>query len=83
MNNAKSHPSSEFGRQEASVEFLTDLEEKLEVAQVQREVYHSLTAKLGPGTLEEEDVIRLEDLESTLLNITQVCRGYVQACGIT
>lgn len=65
------------------MEFLTDLEEKLEVAQVQREVYHSLTAKLGPGTLEEEDVIRLEDLESTLLNITQVCRGYVQACGIT
>ena len=47
VNNAKSHPSSKFGRQEAVVEFLTDLEEKLEVAQVQREVCHSLTAKLG------------------------------------
>jgi nuclear pore complex protein Nup155 len=70
VNNAKSHPSSEFGRQEAAVEFLTDLEEKLEVAQVQREIYQHLITK--PGTPRGEDALRLRYLESTLLNITQV-----------
>lgn len=70
VNNAKSHPSSEFGRHETAVEFLTDLEEKLEVAQVQREICHSLTAKLGAPS--GEDTLRLRYLQNTLLNITQV-----------
>ena len=70
VNNAKSHPSSEFGRHETAVEFLTDLEEKLEVAQVQREICHKLAAKLGNP--QGEDAMRLRHLENKLLNITQV-----------
>jgi Non-repetitive/WGA-negative nucleoporin C-terminal len=70
VNNAKSHPSSEFGRHETAVEFLTDLEEKLEVAQVQREIYHSLAAKLGAP--KGEDALRFRHIQNMLLNITQV-----------
>jgi len=40
--NAKSHPISAGGRHETAIAFLTDLEEKLEVAQVQLEVYYKL-----------------------------------------
>lgn len=72
MNNAKSHSASETANQETAVEFLTDLEERLEVAQVQREVYHSLVAKLKNP--QGDDVSRLKRIESELLNITQVSR---------
>lgn len=40
--NAKSHPISAGGRHETAIAFLTDLEEKLEVAQVQLEIYNTL-----------------------------------------
>src|SRR6266508_2720444 len=40
--NAKSHPISVGGRHETAIAFLTDLEEKLDVAQVQLEIYHTL-----------------------------------------
>ena len=42
--NAKSHPISTGGRHESAIVFLTDLEEKLEVAQVQLEIYNTLLA---------------------------------------
>lgn len=42
MANAKSHPISAGGRHETAIAFLTDLEEKLEVAQVQLEIYNTL-----------------------------------------
>ncbi|KJA29400.1 hypothetical protein HYPSUDRAFT_32851 [Hypholoma sublateritium FD-334 SS-4] len=40
--NAKSHPISVGGRHETAIAFLTDLEEKLDVAQVQLEIYSTL-----------------------------------------
>lgn len=40
--NAKSHPISAGGRHETAIAFLTDLEEKLDVAQVQMEIYNTL-----------------------------------------
>ncbi|CAA7258664.1 unnamed protein product [Cyclocybe aegerita] len=40
--NAKSHPISAGGRHETAIAFLTDLEEKLDVAQVQLEIYNTL-----------------------------------------
>ncbi|KAF8168187.1 nucleoporin [Crassisporium funariophilum] len=40
--NAKSHPISVGGRHETAIAFLTDLEEKLDVAQVQLEIYNTL-----------------------------------------
>ncbi|KAF9568469.1 nucleoporin [Agrocybe pediades] len=40
--NAKSHPISAGGRHETAIAFLTDLEERLDVAQVQLEVYNTL-----------------------------------------
>ncbi|KAF8587314.1 nucleoporin [Ramaria rubella] len=76
VNNAKSHPSSEYGRQEAAVEFLTDIDEKLEVAQVQREVSQSLVAKLGVA--QGEDALRLRHLENALLNITKLYTDYAE-----
>lgn len=42
VGNAKSHPISADGRHETAIAFLTDLEEKLEVAQVQLEIYNQL-----------------------------------------
>ncbi|KAF8527887.1 nucleoporin [Hysterangium stoloniferum] len=76
VNNAKSHSSAEVGRQETAVEFLTDLEEKLEVAQVQREVYHSLFAKLKNP--QGQDSLRLRQLEKELLNISQLYNNYAE-----
>jgi nuclear pore complex protein Nup155 len=71
VNNAKSHSSSEVKKHQVpAVEFLTDLEEKLEVAQVQREVYNSLARKLKNP--QGEDSKRLSRLERELLNISQV-----------
>jgi nuclear pore complex protein Nup155 len=40
--NAKSHPLSVDARHETAIQFLTDLEEKVEVAQVQLEIYNTL-----------------------------------------
>jgi len=71
VNYAKSHPSSELGRHEAAVEFLSDLEEKLEVAQVQVEVYHELYSRLSSGSFTDRQA--LERLNRTLLNISEVC----------
>ena len=42
MGNAKSHPISVGGRHETAIAFLTDLEEKLDVEQVQLELYNTL-----------------------------------------
>lgn len=42
VGNAKSHPISAGGRHETAIAFLTDLEEKLDVAQVQLEIHNHL-----------------------------------------
>jgi nuclear pore complex protein Nup155 len=70
VGNAKSHPVAAGGQHEAAIAFLTDLEEKLEVAQVQLELYHILLPKASdPG----EDGAKARLLGKRLFNITEVC----------
>lgn len=67
---AKSHPSSDFGRQETAVEFLTDLEEKLEVAQVQHEIYNELLPRIG--RIDAPDAAKVRRLGEQLMTISEV-----------
>ena len=70
VGNAKSHPISVGGRHETAIAFLTDLEEKLDVAQVQLEVYNALVPHLNdPGEAGEK--VRI--LSKTLLTMSEVC----------
>jgi nuclear pore complex protein Nup155 len=68
--NAKSHPVTIGGRHETAISFLTDLEEKLDVAQVQLEVYHALLPHLNdPGEAGQ----KIKYLNKTLLTMSEVC----------
>lgn len=69
MGNAKSHPVSVGGRYETAIAFLTDLEEKLEVAQVQLEIYHSLLPRIKES---EEVGKKIKLLSKCLMTITEV-----------
>ena len=70
VGNAKSHPVSAGGRHETAIAFLTDLEEKLDVAQVQLEMYHTLLPHASdPG----EDGEKVQLLSKALFNITEAC----------
>lgn len=73
VGNAKSHPIAVNGRHESAIAFLTELEEKLEVAQVQLETYNAL---LHPRTtaagLEKDTAEHLELLDRTLLDVSEV-----------
>ncbi|QRV86756.1 non-repetitive/WGA-negative nucleoporin carboxy-terminal protein [Ceratobasidium sp. AG-Ba] len=75
VSNAKSHPGSEYGQQEASVEFLTDLEDKLEVAQVQLEISNLLLGRYAIET-NPEWRRRYETLISQLLDISILYREF-------
>ena len=68
VGNAKSHPVSVGGRHETAIAFLTDLEEKLDVAQVQLELYNTLL----PRQHEPEVAERFKALSVRLYNITEV-----------
>ncbi|KAI0639300.1 nucleoporin [Trametes polyzona] len=68
VGNAKSHPVSVGGRHETAIAFLTDLEEKLEVAQVQLELYNTLL----PRQHEPEVSERFKALSLRLYNITEL-----------
>jgi len=69
VGNAKSHPISVGGRHETAIAFLTDLEEKLDVAQVQLEVYNTLVPHLNdPGEVGE----KVKILSKTLLTMSEV-----------
>jgi nuclear pore complex protein Nup155 len=69
VGNAKSHPISIGGRHETAIAFLTDLEEKLDVAQVQLEVYNALVSHLNdPGEVGE----KVKILSKTLLTMSEV-----------
>lgn len=75
VGNAKSHPVSAGGRHETAIAFLTDLEEKLEVAQVQLEMHAALYPRINePG----EVGAKIQLLSKTLLTITEV--GIHDAC---
>ncbi|KAG9098896.1 hypothetical protein FS749_002674 [Ceratobasidium sp. UAMH 11750] len=75
VSNAKSHPSSEYRQQETAVEFLTDLEDKLEVAQVQLEIANLLS---GRYAIEPNAEWRrhYERLTSRLLDISTLYREF-------
>jgi nuclear pore complex protein Nup155 len=69
VGNAKSHPISVGGRHETAIAFLTDLEEKLDVAQVQLEVYNTVVPHLNdPGEVGE----KVKLLSKTLLTMSEV-----------
>ncbi|KAI0735282.1 nucleoporin [Earliella scabrosa] len=72
VGNAKSHPVSVGGRHETAIAFLTDLEEKLEVAQVQLELYNTLL----PRQHDPEVVDRFKALSQRLYNITELYQIY-------
>ena len=71
--NAKSHPISVGGRHETAIAFLTDLEEKLDVAQVQLEIYSTLLPHVNDDPAVGE---RINSLAKQLFVITDVrdCR---------
>ncbi|CAE6471332.1 unnamed protein product [Rhizoctonia solani] len=77
VSNAKSHPSSEYGQHETAVEFLSDLEDKLEVAQVQLEVANLLSRKYAIET-DPEWRRRYEVLTSRLLDISTLYREFAE-----
>ena len=70
VGNAKSHPVTAIGRHETAIAFLTDLEEKLDVAQVQLEVCNALLPHAGnPG----EEGHRIRQLNQRLFTMSEVC----------
>ena len=70
VGNAKSHPVSAGSRQETAIAFLTDLEEKLDVAQVQLEIYHTLLPHINDeGGVGE----KIKLLTTQLFTLTEVC----------
>lgn len=75
VGNAKSHPVSISGQHESAIAFLTELEEKLDVAQVQLEIYSMLL----PRVQESEDEgfkQKVGLLERGLYNITELFQVY-------
>lgn len=79
VGNAKSHPISTSENHEAALTFLTDLEEKLEVAQVQLELYHALIPRMSDS---EDTAAKIKLLTKALYNISQVtfCGFLWDAC---
>ncbi|KIJ68529.1 hypothetical protein HYDPIDRAFT_82110 [Hydnomerulius pinastri MD-312] len=75
VGNAKSHPVTAGGRHETAIAFLTDLEEKLDVAQVQLEVYNALLPHANdPG----EEGRRIRQLSKGLLNMSELYQLYAE-----
>ncbi|EUC66071.1 Non-repetitive/WGA-negative nucleoporin carboxy-terminal protein, partial [Rhizoctonia solani AG-3 Rhs1AP] len=77
VSNAKSHPSSEYGQHETAVEFLSDLEDKLEVAQVQLEIANLLSRKYAIET-DPEWRRRYDVLTSRLLDLSTLYREFAE-----
>ena len=69
LGNAKSHPVAVGGRHEDAISFLTELEEELQVAQVQLELYHTLAPRIDEAGEVEE---KIKFLTTRLFNITEV-----------
>lgn len=71
VSNAKSHPVTATGKHETAIAFLTDLEDQLEVAQVQMELWHAVVPHAStPGELGQQIIL----LQQRLFTITEVCR---------
>lgn len=61
------------GKHESAIAFLTDLEEKLEVSQVQLEIFHTLSPRLQSQPSDPELRENVELLERGLFSVTEVC----------
>nr|GAT44113.1 nucleoporin [Mycena chlorophos] len=73
--NAKAHPISVGGKHETAITFLTDLEEKLEVAQVQVEAYNLLVPHVNDGDVVSE---RIKALTTRLYTISEIYQQYAE-----
>ena len=74
VGNAKSHPVSVGSKHETAIAFLQDLEEKLEVAQVQLELYNALHPHIeDPDSLGD----RIKLLSKKLMTVTEVSFIYI------
>ncbi|KAJ7596975.1 nucleoporin [Mycena floridula] len=76
VGNAKSHPISIGGRHETAIAFLTELEEKLEVAQVQLEIYNTLSPHMNDAP---EVGARIKLLSTNLLSMSELFQDYAVA----
>jgi hypothetical protein len=80
--NARSHAGTEYARHESAVQFLTDVEERLEVASVQVEVLNEIEGLIirSGGVAAFESMVGsawggLEPLQGSLLTISEVKRS--------
>ncbi|KAG6853585.1 hypothetical protein C0991_003109 [Blastosporella zonata] len=73
VGNAKSHPISATGRHETAIAFLTDLEEKLDVAQVQLEIFNVLFPHIGDAP---EVGTRINLLSKKLYTMSELYNQY-------
>ena len=81
VGNAKSHPVSAGGKHESAIAFLTDLEEKLDVSQVQLEIFNTLLPRLQQQPPDPDLAERVELLQRGLFNITEVSALMIHHCG--
>ncbi|KAG6898064.1 hypothetical protein C0992_006542 [Termitomyces sp. T32_za158] len=73
VGNAKSHPISATGHHETAIAFLTDLEEKVDVAQVQLEIYNLLCPHINDAP---EVGARIHLLSKQLFTMTDLYTLY-------
>ncbi|KAJ6621663.1 nucleoporin [Mycena sp. CBHHK59/15] len=73
VGNAKAHPISIGGKHETAIAFLTDLEEKLEVAQVQLEIYNTLLPNINDAPSVGE---RIMALQTRLFTMSELYQDY-------
>lgn len=76
VGTAKSHPVSELGRQETAIAFLTELEEKLEVAQAQLQILNTIKHEIDSPSPSIQQ--KVHELTSNLKNVTEVCNVEAQ-----
>jgi nuclear pore complex protein Nup155 len=72
VGNAKAHPVSAGGKHESAIAFLTDLEEKLDVSQVQLEIFHTLSPRLQSQSSDSDLREKVDLLGRGLFSITEV-----------
>ncbi|KAF8213123.1 nucleoporin [Mycena galopus ATCC 62051] len=75
VGNAKAHPISIGGKHETAIAFLTDLEEKLEVAQVQLEIFNTLAPHINDAPAVGE---RITALSTRLFTMSELYQDYAQ-----
>ncbi|KAJ7634229.1 nucleoporin [Mycena polygramma] len=75
VGNAKAHPISIGGKHETAIAFLTDLEEKLEVAQVQLEIFNTLAPHISDAPAVGE---RIMALSTRLFTMSELYQDYAQ-----